>query len=132
MTAPIFVGQSTQLIGPGPVCSSDVASYKCTRSGVTVIGWTVRSTCGTRSISRGFATPSPIGTTIHARLCNSTLIFSLTSTTSSSISSTLSIDRPLLLNGTRITCRDETVQLLVVTSKLKPLHETNFLSPNLV
>ena len=75
------------------------------------------STCGTGSISRGFNTLSRIGSSYGVRLCNTTLIFTLTSATSSSISSTLTIDRPLLLNGTRITCVDETVQLLVVTSK---------------
>ena len=74
------------------------------------------SKCGTAS--RSFNTLNQVGTSSNVRLCNSTLIITLTSITSSSISSTLTIDRPLLLNGTRITCVDETVQLLVVTSKL--------------
>ena len=114
----ILSGQSTQLVGPGPVCSSDVASYQCTRSGETIISWAVMSTCGTNSIGRSFNYFNQIGATYNVRLCSSTLIFTLTSVTSSSSSSTLTIDRPLLLNGTRITCVDETVQLLAVNSKL--------------
>ena len=111
-------GQSTNLVGQGPVCSSDVTSYQCTRSGGTTISWAIMSTCGTNSVGRSYNYFNQVGATYNVRLCSSTLIFSLTAITSSSISSTLTIDRPLLLNGTRITCVDETVQLIVVTNKL--------------
>ena len=114
----LYSGQFTQLVEPGLVFSGDVATYQCTRSG-SLISWTITPTCGgTDTISRSYAYFNVIGLTNTVRLCNSNLIFNLTSITSSSISSTLTIDRPLPLSGTTITCADQTVQLMVLTSKL--------------
>jgi len=113
----IISGQSTQLVGPGLVCSSDVATYQCTRrGGGSLIPWTVSSNCETGDMTRSFSSYDMRNAVEVSTLCNFTLMLSLTSVTSSSISSTITIDRPVLLNGTRITYNRETVQLFVVTS----------------
>ena len=98
------------------MCSVDVASYQCTRSGSNLISWTVRSTCG-EDTARSFGPFSDVGTVFNVTRCNSLLSFGLTSITISSISSTLTIHGPFPLNGTRIACLEETTQLLVVSSK---------------
>ena len=72
------------------------------------------STCG-GGTARSFGSFSEIGAVFNVTRCNSLLSFSLTSITSSSISSTLTIHRPLPLNGTRITCLDKTAQLFVIS-----------------
>ena len=110
-------GQSTELVGPGPVCSSNVASYQCSSSD-SVITWTVMSTCG-GDTGRSFGSFNEIGTMFNVTRCKSLLSFSLTSITNSSISSTLTIHRPLPLNGTRIMCLDNTAQLFVIASKIQ-------------
>ena len=115
--SPVVSGQSTQLVGPGPVCSSDVALYQCTSSG-SLITWTVISACG-GGTGRSFGSYSKTGTMFNVTQCNSVLSFSLTSITISSISSTLTIHRPLSLNGTRIICLDETAQVFVIASKME-------------
>ena len=74
------------------------------------------ATCG-GDTGTTFGLFSEIGTVLNLTRCNSVLIFSLTSITSSSISSTLTIHRPLPLNGTRIMCLDETAKLLILEGK---------------
>ena len=73
------------------------------------------STCG-EDTGRSFGSHNDIGTVFNVTQCNSLLSFSLTSITNSSISSTLTIHRPLSLNGTTIIC-GETAQLLIIRGK---------------
>ena len=99
------------------VCPEEDAIYKCTRGDGTLIDWMVTSTCGSLDYRTSFSSTSSVGQSIVGTLCSATLMFTVTSLTSS-ISVTLTIHTPVLLNGTRISCQDQTVALHVLSSKL--------------
>ena len=100
------------------VCPEEDAIYKCTRGDGTLIDWMITSTCGSLDYYTSFSSSSSVGQSIVDTLCSTTLMFTVTSLTSSSISVTLTIHTPVLLNGTRITCEGQTVMLHVLSSKL--------------
>ena len=83
-----------------------------------MIEWQVSSTCGSGDLRESFSRNQHVGHTRDATLCSTTLIFTVTSLTSSSISVTLTIHTPVLLNGTTILCEGQTVTLHVLSSKL--------------
>ena len=99
------------------VCPDEDTIYKCTRGDGTLIEWTVTSTCGSLDYETSFGSFSSVGESIVDTLCSTTLMFTVTSLTSSSISVTLTIHTPVLLNGTRITCEGQTMTLHVLPSK---------------
>ena len=80
--------------------------------------WQVSSTCGSGDLRESFSRNQHVGHTKGATLCSTTLMFTVTSLTSSSISVTLTIHTPVLLNGTTISCEDQTVTLHVLSGKL--------------
>jgi len=102
-----------ELTGDAVVCTREVANFKCSRNGVAFISWEVQSTCGSRNLKTGFSSSTLVGFTSNRSLCNSLLTFIVTSLTNFSICVTLTIHRPLLLNGSRITCREESTILVV-------------------
>jgi len=81
------------------------------------ISWTIPSTCGTNEYTNGIMSSNQVGFAENASLCNSQLIFTVTFANSSSISVTLTIHQPVLLNGTRISCRDQSTTLNILSSK---------------
>ena len=82
-----------------------------------MIEWQVSSTCESGDLRESFSRNQHIGHTRDAILCSTTFMFTVTSLTSSSISVTLTIHTPVLLNGTRISCEGQTVTLDVLSSK---------------
>ena len=104
------------LSGSDVVCPEEDAIFDCA-SDTTLIEWTVSSTCGSFDYRTSFSSTSYVGRTKDVTLCSTTLMFTVTSLTSSSISVTLTIHTPVLLNGTRIYCEDQTVTLHVLSSK---------------
>ena len=79
--------------------------------------WQITSTCGSRDYRTSFSSTSSVGDTRVATLCSTTLMFTVTSLTSSSISVSLTIHTPVLLNGTRISCEDQSQTLKILPSK---------------
>ena len=100
------------------VCPEENAIFDCTRSDGTLIGWRVTSTCGSLDYETSFSSTNLVGNTRGATLCSTTLMFRVISCSSSSISVTLTIHTPVQLNGSRISCRGQTVTLDVLSSKL--------------
>ena len=82
-----------------------------------MIEWQVSSTCGSEDLRVSFSRNQHVRHTRDATLCSTTLMFTVTSLTSSSISVTLTIHTPVLLNGTIISCEGQTVTLHVLSSK---------------
>ena len=108
-----------RLTGIDIVCSEDpIAVFNCSINYSTVIEWRVSSICGSGNFRESFSRNDQVGYTRYATLCSTTLMFTVTSLTSSSISVTLTIHTPVLLNGTRITCGGQTVTLDVLSSKI--------------
>ena len=105
------------LSGSDIVCSDEDAIYQCTRGDGTLINWMINSACGSLDYRTSFSSTSSVGELIVDTLCSATLTFAVTSLTSSSISVTLTIHTPVLLNRTRITCQGQTVILHVFSSK---------------
>ena len=100
------------------VCPGEEAIYKCTRGDGTLMEWMITSTCSSLDYDTSFSSSSSVGQSIVDTLCSTTLMFTVNSLTRSSISMTLTIHTPVLLNGTRITCGGQTVMLHVLSSKL--------------
>ena len=100
------------------ICSEEEAIFDCARIYTTLIEWRLTSTCESLDYQTSFSSTSSVGHTRDATLCSTTLMFTVTSLTSSSISVTLTIHTPVLLNGTRISCGGQTVTLHVLSSKL--------------
>ena len=98
------------LTGRDVVCPEDDAVFNCSIDDSTVIEWTISSTCGSGGVRRSFSR-NQVGYTRDSTLCSTSLMFTVTSLTSSSISVTLTIQTPVLLNGTRIECGGQTVTL---------------------
>ena len=99
------------------VCPEEDAIFDCA-SDTTLIEWRVSSTCGSLDYQTSFSSSSYVGRTKDVTLCFTTLMFTVTSLTRFSISVTLTIHTPVLLNGTRITCEGQTLTLHVLSSKL--------------
>ena len=76
------------------------------------------STCG-GDTGTSFGPFVEFKTMFNVTRCNSLFSFCLISITSSSIRSTLTIQRQLPLNGTKFTCLDETAILFVIASKME-------------
>ena len=106
------------LNGSNIVCAEEKAIFDCARIVGTLIGWTVTSTCGSYDYEISFSFTSSVGESIVDTLCSTTLMFTVTSLTSSSISVTLTIRTLVLLSGTIISCGGQTVTLHVLSSKL--------------
>ena len=100
------------------ICSEEEAIFDCARIDTTLIEWRLTSTCGSFDYETSFSSTSSVGQTRDDTLCSTTLMFTVTSLTSSSISLTLTIHTPVLLSGTRISCGGQTVTLHVLSSKL--------------
>ena len=100
------------------VCPEENAIFDCTRSDGTLIGWRVTSTCGSLDYETSFSSTNLVGHTRNVTLCSTALMFRVVSRSSSSISVTLTIHTPVQLNGSRISCRRQTVTLDVLSSKL--------------
>ena len=98
------------------VCPEDAAVFNCSIDESTVIEWQISSTCGSGDVRRSF-NRNNVGHTRNVTLCSATLNFTVTSLTSSSISATLTIHTPVVLNGTRISCGGQTVTLILFPSK---------------
>ena len=73
--------------------------------------WQISSTCGSMDSRKSFSSTSSVGRTSNATLCSTTLTFTVTLLNSSSISVTLTIHTPVLLNGTRISCSGQSQTL---------------------
>ena len=109
------------LSGSDMVCPEEDAIYKCTRGDETLLDWMITSTCGSLDYWTSFSSSSSVGESIVGTLCSTTLIFTVTSLTSSSISGALTIHTPALLNGTRISYGGKTVSCMYVLSSSKLL-----------
>ena len=99
------------------VCPEDTAVFNCSLDDTTVIEWRISSTCGSGDVRRSFSRNHHVGYTTDVTLCSTSLMFRVTSLTSSSISVFLTIHTPLLLNGTRITCGRQTVTLAILSGE---------------
>ena len=108
------------------VCSEDAAVFNCSIDESTVIEWQISSTCGSGDVRRSF-NRNNVGHTREVTLCSTTLMFTVVLRTSSSISVTLTIHTPVLLNRTRISCGGQTVTLIIFPSKFI-IHCLHFLS----
>ena len=86
------------------VCPEDTAVYNCNIDYGTVIEWQVSSTSESGDLRESFSRNQHVGHTRDTTLCSTTLMFTVTSLTSSSIGVTLTIHTPVLLNGTTISC----------------------------
>ena len=73
--------------------------------------------CGSLDYETSFSSSSSVGESIVDTLCSTTLMFTVTSLTSSSISVTLTIHTPVLLKGTRMMCDGQTMMLYALSSK---------------
>ena len=101
-----------RLTGRSMVCPGDAAVFNCSKDYSTVIEWRISSTCGSGDVRRSFTITQHVGYTIEVTLCSTTHMFTVTSLTSSSISVTLTIYTPVLLNGTRISCGNSSYTLM--------------------
>ena len=79
--------------------------------------WQITSTCGSLDYRTSFSATSSVRLTRNVALCSTTLMFTVTSLTSSSISVTLTIHTPVLLNGTTISCEGQTQTLKLIPRK---------------
>ena len=99
------------------VCPEEAAVFNCSIDYSPVIEWRIYSTCGSGDIRRSFSRNHHVGYTRVDTLCSTTLMFAVTSLTSSSISVTLTIHTPVLLNGTRISCGGQSLTLILIPSR---------------
>ena len=95
------------------VCPEDAAVFNCSIDESTVIEWQISSTCGSGDVRRSF-NRNNVGHTRVVTLCSTNLMFTVVLRTSSSISVTLTLHTPVLLNGTRISCGGQTVTLHIL------------------
>ena len=95
-------------------CPEDDVIFQCSVQDGAAMSWQVSSTCGSGDYRTSFSSSSAVGDTRSATLCSTTLMFTVTSLTRSSISVILTIHTPVLLNGTRIACegQSQTMKLL--------------------
>ena len=114
----IFFLDGLTIFNKSNTCSEDDAIFHCIVHDDTVKGWQITSTCGSREYRTSFSSTRTVGHTSTATLCSTTLMFTVTSLTSSSISVTLTIHTPMPLNGTRITCSDQSQTLKLLPSEL--------------
>ena len=111
---------STILDKSEALCPDDDAVYHCIVE-VSVMIWDITSTCGSLVYSL-FSSTSSVGQTRNYTLCSTTLMFTVTSLTSSSISATLTIHTLVQLNGTTILCNGQQQTLIFLPSKFVLLH----------
>ena len=105
------------LIGSDMVCPEEGAIFDCAKDDGTLIEWIVSSTCGS-FYHTSFSSSSYVGRTKDVTLCSTNLMFTVTSLTRFSISVTLTIHTPVMLNGTRIIWEGQTLTLHVLSCKL--------------
>ena len=98
-------------------CSEDDAIFHCIVHDNSVTSWRITSTCESMDYITSFSATSSIGETRNGTLCSTTLVFTVTSLTSSSISVPLTIHTPVLLNGTRISCEGQSQTLKLLPSE---------------
>jgi len=99
------------------LCPEDNSTFHCSVHEDTVMDWQIASTCGTLDYRTSFSSSSSVGLPRIVTLCSATLNFTVTSLTSSSIRVTLSIHRPVLLNGSRIKCNYQSTTSTLFLSK---------------
>ena len=99
------------------LCPDDDAIYHCSIPSGPLMIWHIASTCGGQGLQIHFSSTSSVGDTRIFTLCSTTLMFTVTSITSSSISVTLTIHTPVLLNGTIISCQSQSQRLILLPSK---------------
>ena len=97
--------------GYGRGCDNVAAIFVCTNTDYAFVNWDLRTKSG-----QNYATSfnnNPEGTLESTSLHNSTIIFNVTYNNRASINTTLTVMNPRNLNGTRITCRGTTLQLIL-------------------
>ena len=99
------------------LCLEDDTIFHCNIYGGTLMSWQITSICGSRNYRTSFSSTSSVGHTRDATLCSTTLMFTVTSLTSSFIGVTLTIHTPVLLNGSRISCEDKSQILKLLPSE---------------
>ena len=107
------LGEFIQINGTRSLCFNDAAVFICTNSEYAFIIWDIRLNTGL-NYGTSFTSNDPEGRTESATVHNSPITFNVTYNNGSSLSATLTIERPVNLNGTRISCRGKTLQLNVV------------------
>ena len=112
-----FLDGLTQLKGSNVVCPEDDSIFHCTRDSGSVIDWQITSSCRDQDYRTSFSSSSPVGHTRDATLCATTLMFTVTSLTRSSISVTLTVHTPVLLNGTTVSCMDQMQTLHIYSGR---------------
>ena len=105
-----YSGGLIQTIGRGD-CSNDAVYFICTNTDYAFVNWDLRTIFG-QTYATSFSSNDPERTAESASLHLSTIVFNVTYNNRSSISTTLTIQRPNSLNGTRITCRGKTLVLI--------------------
>jgi len=100
----IHLDSLSQLEGTPSVCSQDNGYFHCTRSDGTFMDWRLTSTCGSLDYRISFSSSSSDGDSRVESLCSATLNFTVTSRTSSFISVTLTIHRPVQWADSDIGC----------------------------
>jgi len=111
-------GQLILLSEKEGICPGDVTTFQCTRNHSSYITFRILSSseCGSYGVtwSSYYSDTSTSSTTLRSSL----LVFSLSSVTSSSITASLTVHRPELLDGATIECSSWSLQLSVVNGKV--------------
>ena len=110
-----FLDCLTTFNNSNTLCLEDDAIFHCIIYGGTLMSWQITSTCGSVDYRTSFSSTSSVGNTRGVTLCSTTLMFTVTSLTSSSISVTLTIHTPVLLK--RISCQDQSQTLKLLPSE---------------
>ena len=99
------------------LCPENDAIFLCFVHDCVVMHWQITSTCESLDYRTSFSSSSSVGHTRCCTLCSTSLMFTVTSLTSSSYSVTLTIYTPVQLNGTRISCEDQSQTMKLHPSK---------------
>ena len=93
-----------------PTCSNGSAAYRCTGGMNELLMWSISGARDVFEFQR-FATPE--GFVCRETISSAPVVFTVIEATLSSISVTLTILDPVSLNGARIECRGDMLQIVI-------------------
>ena len=105
----LVLGRLVQVDGNGAICSNHIALLWCTSDDIPFLSWDIR----TRSIltlTFSFDDGDPVRSTKNLSLNSSSIVAQLTSN-NGSFNATVTIMRPINLNGSSITCNGDKITL---------------------
>ena len=112
-----FLGRLVQVGGNGTICSNHIALLWCTSEEFPFLNWDVR-TRTTLTSTFNFEERDLVRTTKNRTLNSSSIVAEVISNNGSFINATVTIMRPINLNGSTITCNADTLTLNIpMTSK---------------